>query len=134
MRRRIEKEEGFTEAEVVESWSKKRIGVALLVVFLMGVGVMYAFSQIGKKATEVLGSQVGPQIQSSRVAASDVSLPSSTDAKELLETAKKELEKITSENVSASDGALQKVITDLQNVQSGKESPVDALCKMVCKQ
>ncbi len=134
MRRKIEKEEGFSEGEVVESWSKKRIGAALLVLLLLGGGAFFVFSQMGKRASEVLGEDIGPKINTSRKTANDVSLPTSEDAQELLESAKRELNNLTAENISASDGALQKVISDLQKVQSGEETPIDALCKMVCKQ
>ena len=131
MRRKIEKEEGFTDGEVMESWSGKRILVGLVVlIIIIGASVMF-LSKIQERTSKVLGSKTQlQQIASDK----DIKLPSKETAQDLLNTAKKELDKITSENVSASDGALQKVISDLQKVQSGKETPIDALCKMVCKQ
>lgn len=131
MRRKIEKEEGFTDGEVMESWSGKRILVGLFVlVIIIGASVMF-LSKVQERTSKVLGSKTQlQQIASDK----DIKLPSKETAQDLLNTAKKELDKITSENVSASDGALQKVISDLQKVQNGKETPIDALCKMVCKQ
>ncbi len=132
MRRKIEKEEGFTDGEVVESWNGKRIMVGLIVIILL-IGVAYIFlSRIQERTSQVLGSRT---TQLEKIASSsDVKLPSKETAEDLLETAKKELNSLTADNVSASDGALQKVISDLQKVQSGKETPVDIICKMVCKE
>lgn len=132
MRRKIEKEEGFSEGEVVERWSGKRILVGLVVIIvLIGASVIF-LSRVQERTSKVLGSRT--QQLEKIASSSDVKLPSKETAEDLLNTAKKELDKITSENVSASDGSLQKVIADLQKVQSGKETPIDALCKMVCKQ
>lgn len=115
----------------MESWSGKRILVGLVVVvIIIGISAMF-LSKVQERTSKVLGSKTQlQQIASDK----DIKLPSKETAQDLLNTAKKELDKITSENVSASDGALQKVISDLQKVQSGKETPIDAFCKMVCKQ
>lgn len=131
MRRKIEKDEGYAEGELVESWSGKRILVGLIVlVALIGAGYLI-FSKVGERASQVLGTKSSV----SRVAqdTKDVRLPNKEDADALLEKAKSGLSNLTSENISSSPGALQKIITDLQKVQSGKESPVDAFCELVCK-
>lgn len=131
MRRKIEKEEGFEEGQLVERWSGARIFVGLIVLAIIIFGGAIFFSVLQDKTSRVLGSSTHVQ---RTVNGKEVKLPSADSAQELLETAKKELDKITSENVSASDGAIQKVISDLQKVQNGGQTPVDAICKMICKQ
>lgn len=134
MRKKIEKDEEFTEGDVVESWSKKRIIVGLVVLVLI-VGVGYLFlSKIQEQATKVFGvSTTKPELQRVSQVSSEVRLPRKEDANILLERAKEELNNLTPETASASDGAIQRVIQDLQSLQSGRETPVGVICDLVCK-
>lgn len=130
MRRKIDREDGFQEGEVVESWSKKRIGIAIFVLLAivggLGYGVIHVTEETINKPVEelrVLGES----------SARDVKLPSKSDIENTLETAQEELSKISSENVTASDAAIQKVIQDLQSIQGGGKEPIDVVCEMLCK-
>lgn len=132
MRRKLEKEEGFAEGELVESWSGKRVLVGLVVLLLfLGAGY-FVFSRVGERVTSVLGAKSTP-VQRVAQNNTEVRLPNKEDADALLEKAKAELSSLTSEKVSSSPGALQDIIQDLQRVQSGKESPVGMICDLVCK-
>lgn len=126
-KRAILKDEEFHEAEVVESWSKARVFTALIVLtVLVGVGY-FAFTKAKSKATHVLGVAA-----SKSVGTSQVKLPTQDDAQRLLEQAKNEINNLTSDNLTASDGALQKVIEDLQSIQKGKGNPTDLICHTIC--
>ncbi len=127
MRRGIDREEGFSEGQVVESWSGKKILAACIILVFVGIGGYYLFQQAKEKASKVLGAQV---VNSKN---SEVKLPSGEDATKLLETAKKELSSLTPDNLTASDAALQKIILDLQSLQKGKGNPVETFCNLVCK-
>lgn len=120
-------DEKFQEGTIVESWSKWRIIAAA--VLLIGAGALgyWGFTKLQHKAAQVLGAQSGPRISSG-----DVSLPSSTDAQKMLNQAKQELNNLTSDNLTSSQGALQQVITELQALQKGKENPTDLICKQLC--
>lgn len=131
MRRKIEKDEGYAEGELVESWSGKRILVGFVVlVMLIGAGYLF-LSKATERASKVLGTN--SSVLRVTQDTSEVRLPNKEDADALLEKAKSELNNLTSEKVSSSPGTLQKIISDLQKVQSGKESPVGVLCDLVCK-
>lgn len=132
MRRKIDQDEGFTDGEVVDVWSKKRILIGLVVLTLFVSGAVFAFGKVKHKATQVLGIESGPRISSSY--SQSVKLPTQKDATKLLDQARQELNNLTSENLSASQaGGLQKVIQDLQNIKSGSNSAVGVFCDLVCK-
>ncbi len=143
MRRGIDKEEGFQEGEIVDRWSKKRVLIALAVLVALLLGGFFALTQMKKKADKILGVESNPQVvdgssasNSSNPANSsngNVRLPTKQDADQLLEQAKKELNSLTADNLTSSQAALQKVISDLQKVQTGQESPLNAICNYVCK-
>lgn len=130
MRRKIDREDGFQEGDIVEVWSKKRILFAIIVFFIITVGLGYG-------ALYVTEETFNKPIEELRVLGEsntrDVKLPSREDIENTLETAKEELSKISSENVTASDAAIQKVIQDLQSIQGGGKEPVDVVCEMLCK-
>lgn len=134
MRKKIEKDEEYTDGEVVESWSKKRILIGFVVLIVV-VGIGYTLlSKVQEQAVKVLGvSAEKPSLQRVSQTTSDVRLPTKEDANMLLERAKAELNNLTPDNASASDGALQRVIQDLQSLQKGRETPVGVICDLVCK-
>lgn len=128
MRRKIiDRDERFQDADIVESWSKVRVFVALIVVVVLA-GVAYVgFTRLKNKATQVLGTETSPSIRTD-----DVRLPTQDDANQLLESAKNELNNLTANNLTSSQAALQKVISDLQALQSGKGNPTDLICHTLC--
>lgn len=128
MRRKIGREEGFSEGQVVESWSGKKIVAACIILLLVLGGGYYLFQQAKKKASQVLGSSVSRNVNSA-----DVKLPTQEDAAKLLDKAKVELSNLTPDNLTASDAALQKIILDLQSLQKEKGNPIGVFCDLVCK-
>ncbi len=124
----FEKNEEFQEGEIVESWSKIRIVIAAIIVIFALFGSYYIYAKAKTGTTNVLGAHSDPKISSS-----DVHLPSREDAEKLLETAKNELNNLTSDNLVSSQAALQKIINDLKNLQDGKGDPVETFCELVCK-
>ncbi len=129
MRRKIEKDEGFTDGEVVERWSGKRIilGLTLLVILLVG-SIMF-ISNLQEKTSQVLGSRT--QLEKAALE-QDIKLPSKEAAEDLLETAKKELSNLTPEQASNSGDILTKIIQDIQKIKDGETTPLDTLCSVVC--
>jgi hypothetical protein len=135
MRRKIEKEEGFQDAELVEKWSRKRLFVAFTTLLVLGGVGYFALSQIGEKAQRVLGLESGHQVNTSKSSdfSDEVRLPTKDDVNALLEQAKDQLSNMTADNITASQAAVQKIIQDLQSMQTGSQSPIGALCDLVCK-
>ena len=58
MRRGIDREEGFSEGQVVESWSGKKILAACIILVFVSIGEYYLFQQAKEIASKVLGAQV----------------------------------------------------------------------------
>ncbi len=131
MRRKIDREDGFQEGEVVEAWSKKRIGFAILLALFVIGGIGYGMLSWTEGLISKPIEKMNVLGESS--SGDDVKLPTREDIEKTLENAKNELEKISSENVTASDAAVQKVIQDLQSIQGGGKEPVDVVCEMLCK-
>lgn len=127
MRRKIiDPDERFQEGEIVESWSKVRVLTACIGVAIIA-GLLYVgFTKAQNKAARVLG------IESSKVNTQDVHLPTQDDANQILENAKNQLNNLTSDNLTSSQAALQKIITDLQALQSGKGNATDMICHSIC--
>lgn len=127
MRRKIiDPDERFQEGEIVESWSRVRVLIALIAIIGIGALGYIGFTKVQNKATQVLG------IESSKVNTQDVHLPTQEDANKILDTAKNELNNLTSDNLTSSQAALQKIITDLQALQKGKGNPTDLICHTLC--
>ena len=59
-------------------------------------------------------------------------LPSKESVQSIVNSAQDALSKITSENITSSQAAIQKVITDLQQLQEKKDA-VGVFCEVVCK-
>lgn len=128
---KIHENEEYQDGEIVESWSKKRIFVGLIVLVIIGGLAWYGFKKVETKAINVLGAST--IMNESRAAQSDVKLPTQEDANKLLDQAKKELNSLTlDKNKSSSPAALQKIIQDLQSIQQGKGNAMDLICHTVC--
>lgn len=130
MRRKIDREDGFQEGEVVEAWSKKRIAIAIGVTTIIIAGLIYGMLSWTEG---VISKPIEKMNVLGESNTDDVKLPSREDVERTLENAKNELEKLSTENVTASDAAIQKVIQDLQSIQGGGKEPVDLVCEMLCK-
>lgn len=125
-------EHAFQEGELVESWSKPKIYIAL--------GALLVILCAGIVGYSMLEEQVVPKQERSVLSASDaqvraqnIKLPNSQDVSNILEQAKENLSQITSENLTSSQAAIQKIIQDLQGLQNGSGSAVGVFCDLVCK-
>jgi hypothetical protein len=128
VRRKIKIEEGFEEGELVERWSRRRLLVALVTLVTLGVLGYFAFKEVGDKTKQF--SMANVKGESTK---EDVKLPTKEDIDRVLEEVRQQLSNITSENITASEAAVQKAITDLQKIQTGSQSAVGAFCELVCK-
>lgn len=124
---RITDEKEAMDGELVEEvWSKKRVGIALLVIgfilLFVIVGVRYFLPDDG--VDSVLSAQTKMD--------TSVKIPTQDDVKSVIQNAQESLQKITEENVTSSQAAIQKVIQDLQSIQSGSQSSNNLFCQVVC--
>ena len=128
MKRLKVKEEEVQEGEIIDSsWDLKKllIGfVVLIIVFIIGSYLLkFGAKQIENQVndTKVLGAK-----------SQDVPpLPTKKDIDQVITNAKNTLSEITSENLTSSSSAIQKLIDDLHELQ-GHRGAVGAFCKLIC--
>ncbi len=126
------KEEPIQEGEIIEThWDVKKIAVGLVVLALLLIAGSYLFlpkSDSNNQERGVLG------VSESKVSTvQDVPpLPSKQDVQNVLSSAQTALSQITSDNLTSSQAAIQKVISDLSSLQDKKDA-VGVFCEVVCK-
>lgn len=126
---RITDEKEAVDGEIVEEvWSRKRVAIALSVigaVLLFGVvGLRYFWPN--SSVRDVLSSQTNVENEPTP------KIPTKKDIEGVIQNAQENLQKITEENVTSSQAAIQKVIQDLQSIQSGSQSSSNLFCQVVC--
>ena len=127
-----EKEEEAQEGEIVEThWDVKKIAIGILALVLLFIAAAYIFlpnnevvqgpgvSILGTRNEDPSKEEVPP-------------LPDREDVENILNNAQNSLSKITTHNLTSSQAAIQKVITDLQAI-SDKKDAVGAFCEVICK-
>ena len=126
-----DEEEQIQEGEIVESqWDLKKIligGFFIVTLFLIGLIMFFPGENSGRRPV-TLGSNT-----SSKNLTPTPPLPDKDDIQNIISSAQKTLSAITSENLTSSEAAIQKVISDLQSLQAGSGSAVDTFCNFVCK-
>lgn len=121
------------EAETVETrWDIKRILIGLVIVaFLVSLGALMLFPNDQNKKTGA-GGTLGISSDTNQANKELPSLPIKEDIEKILVEAQNTLSQITSENLTSSQGAIQKLISDLEKLKE-KNEPIDIICDLVCK-
>lgn len=111
--------------EVVAKWSLKRIGIAIVVVFLAVASIYYYFSlkSFSTNSEQVSEKKDKPQIE----------IPSKDKVSTIIEDAQKSLEHIDTNDIVKSQPQIEKIIKDLQELTSSSRSAKDIVCSAVCK-
>lgn len=126
---KITEERDVIDGELIEEvWSKKRILIMLTLVgtfFLVGVLIFRYFSPI-EDSQDVLSAADQMEYEPTP------KIPSKKDVESVIKNAAENLQKITEENVTSSQAAIQKIIQDLQSIQEGSKSSTNVFCKVVC--
>jgi hypothetical protein len=115
------------EGEIVQTeWDLKKIGAGLLVAALLFIaGAYILFPKGGSNfSTDTLGASIN--------ASPTPHLPNKEDVQNIIMNAKDALSEITADNLTSSQAAIQKVISDLQGLQ-GQSGAVGVFCNLVCK-
>lgn len=121
------KDEKVQEGEIVETmWDVKKIAAGLFIIVLLIIVTSYLFSKNGNtnQAAETLGAQTG--------VSPTPSLPTKEDVQNIITGARNSLSQITSDNLTSSQAAIQKIISDLKELQ-GKNGAVGVICDLMCK-
>lgn len=130
MSRKKEVSEEPIKEEVSLHWSKKRILIGFVIsVVLVGL-LYYGVSHILKQSIHTTAL---PEKNVAITPPVNVSLPSQKDVNVIIQQAQKQITQLTPDNIASSQSTINKLISNLQKLQSGKESPKDAVCQLVCK-
>jgi gas vesicle protein len=122
---KIEKLEGET---VETQWDIKRIVIGIVILaILASFGALFFFPKKPSSDQATLGVSSG---ESSRELPN---LPTQDDVENIVSEAKSALSEITSENLTSSQAAIQKIISDLQKLQENKGA-IGAICSLICKE
>ena len=115
------------EGEIVETeWDLKKIGAGIFILALLFIAGSYLLLPKG-------GSDSGLGTLGASTSFSPTSpLPNKEDVQNIIMNAKDALSEITADNLTSSQAAIQKVISDLQGLQ-GKSGAVGVFCNLVCE-
>lgn len=127
-RLKLNRNEEITEGEIVEKeWDIKKIGIGLFILVLLFIAGTYVIFPKGSdfQSPETLGAQT---VNLSPTPP----LPNKEDVQGVINNAQETLSKVSAENLTASQAAIQQVINDLQTLQ-GKNGAVHLLCNTLCR-
>ncbi len=122
------------EGETIETkWDFRRIAIGVTIfaflLFLGGLMLFPSSKTSGIKDRKTLGVSSGDAGNEKKEAPG---LPTAEDVDRILNNAKKTISQISSENLTSSTAAIQKLITDFESLQ-GKKDAVGVFCELVCK-
>ncbi|HVZ12368.1 MAG TPA: hypothetical protein VG965_05040 [Patescibacteria group bacterium] len=127
---KIERDEEVQEGEIVETqWDFKKIAIGLVVLVVIFIGISYFFLPKSGEDT-ALTATLGASTSSEDLSPTPP-LPKKEDVQKVITNVRDTLSKITSDNITSSQAAIQKIITDLQGLQ-GKNGAAETFCKLVC--
>jgi hypothetical protein len=122
------------ESKVEETWDKKKIGVALIVLFIL-LGCIIYFSGIYKIKGE---SAVNPAAQ---IKKSVEGAQTSFNTEGIKEAVKQKIEDIKTEassvdlvQIASSSPQVQKIINDLKNLENYPSDQAKSACEKICNQ
>src|SRR5690554_3648571 len=118
-----EKNEEVIEGEEVQSvWDLKKIIVGFVILIIILIVASYVFIP-----TRYAGESDYRETLGASTSDEPPPLPDASDVDKILNNAQKALSNITSENLTSSQAAIQKIITDLQKLQES-EGVGDVFC------
>lgn len=122
------------EGEIVESaWDIKKIGIGIAILVPLLIAGAYVLFPVGSGPnTNSNKGILGISAQDSTSTKDVPPLPTKDDIEQIITSAKNTLSQITSDNLTSSQAAIQKIIGDLQVLQ-GKKDAVGVFCDLVCK-
>ena len=115
------------EGEIVETrWDLKKIVIVAVTLLVLGLLGAIMLTGIGRQSSVSDREALG-------VASEDIpSLPTSEDVERIIRETRETISNITAENLTSSQAAIQKMISDLEVLQ-GKKDAKDVICDLVCR-
>ena len=123
------------EGEIVEThWDIKKIGIGLFVLAILFIFGSYLLKFLGNRASNTIQPRevLGISSEKTNSLTPTPALPSKDDIQNVISNAQNTLSSLTSDNLTSSQAAIQKVIDDLQALKGGNGGAVGTFCKLVC--
>ena len=114
------------DGETVEArWDLKKIIIGVIILSILGLLGAIMLTGIGRQGAvndrEALG-----------ITNEKPSLPTTADVERIIRETRETISSITADNLTSSQAAIQKMISDLEVLQ-GKKDAKDVICDLVCK-
>lgn len=119
-----------------ETWDKKRLIIGLFI-FLIFIGILLGVKSffLGSKDYFLDKKTLGEQYRVKKEEGSDlhISVPGPLDFQQKLNGIKEEVDSIDIAEIASSSPQIQKVISDLKNLQNLPENQAKEACYNICK-
>jgi len=121
------------EVKFEQSWNKKRILIALLILLaLLGAGYFLT----GSIFTKLVPKKSAPSYKNEKSKESVLSSESTPNLSEAvqkqIESIKKEVNKINIDEIASSSSQIQKIINDVKSLEKLPQSQVKDACLKIC--
>lgn len=115
------------EGETIESrWDLKKIIIGVVILSMLGLLGAIMLTGIGKRGSVNDREALGITNEETP------SLPTTADVERIIRETRETISSITADNLTSSQAAIQKMISDLEKLREGK-STADVFCDLVCK-
>ena len=117
------------EGETVETrWDLKKIIIGVISLLVLGFLGAIMLTGIGRQSSVSDREALGVESKDEDAP----SLPTSENVERIIRETRETISNITSDNLTSSQAAIQKMISDLEILQ-GKKDAKDVICDLVCK-
>ena len=126
----------FEGEEVETRWDLRKIIIGIVALAVLGLLGAIMLTGIAKRSSidehEALGVTSEAEGGSRGGGREAPSLPTSEDVERIIRETRETISSITADNLTSSQAAIQKMISDLEVLQ-GKKDAKDIICDLVCK-
>ena len=117
------------EGETVETrWDLKKIIIGVISLLVLGFLGAIMLTGIGRQSSVSDREALGVESKDEDAP----SLPTSEDVERIIRETRETISNITADNLTSSQAAIQKMISDLEILQEKKDAK-DVICDLVCK-
>jgi hypothetical protein len=119
------------EVKTKESWNKKKIIFAVILLILLTVGgLILRIRILGQNSSQIAGSVKGVATES--VTATDVKANIQEAVKEKIDGLKQQVFNLNVSDIASSSPQVQKILNDIKELQDYPVNQVKEICRKIC--